>query len=147
VHHLLFCCAGKSTLINGIVGQKLSIVTFKPQTTRHRVVGIASDKHYQMILFDTPGIMQASGLRGLRANTSSRLQLQLQQLQGTPSSLQQGGLLLASPHLIMCCCHTTQGCTRDVHSQSVRYINGSAALPMLPTLRACRNNAASWMSA
>jgi GTP-binding protein Era len=43
------------------VGQKLSIVTFKPQTTRHRVVGIASDKDYQMILFDTPGIMQASG--------------------------------------------------------------------------------------
>jgi GTPase Era involved in 16S rRNA processing len=42
------------------VGQKLSIVTFKPQTTRHRVVGIASDKDYQMIMFDTPGIMQAS---------------------------------------------------------------------------------------
>jgi GTPase Era involved in 16S rRNA processing len=40
------------------VGQKLSIVTFKPQTTRHRVVGIASDTDYQMILFDTPGIMR-----------------------------------------------------------------------------------------
>ncbi|KAF6263061.1 prokaryotic type K homology domain-containing protein [Scenedesmus sp. NREL 46B-D3] len=52
--------AGKSTLINAIVGQKLSIVTFKPQTTRHRVVGIASDTAYQMILFDTPGIMQAT---------------------------------------------------------------------------------------
>lgn len=49
--------AGKSTLINAIVGQKLSIVTYKPQTTRHRVVGIASGPAYQMILFDTPGIM------------------------------------------------------------------------------------------
>lgn len=51
------CTAGKSTLINAFVGQKLSIVTFKPQTTRHRVVGIASGDEYQAILFDTPGIM------------------------------------------------------------------------------------------
>jgi predicted GTPase len=51
-----------------------------------------------------------------------------------PSSLQQGGLLLASQHLILFCCLATQGCTSDVRSQSVRYNNGSAALPMLPTL-------------
>lgn len=60
----LVCCSlsplpGKSTLINSIVGQKLSIVTYKPQTTRHRVVGISSGVEHQMILFDTPGIMQA----------------------------------------------------------------------------------------
>jgi len=50
--------AGKSTLINAIVGQKLSIVSHKAQTTRHRIVGIASGTDHQMILFDTPGIIE-----------------------------------------------------------------------------------------
>ncbi|GFH17703.1 era-type G domain-containing protein, partial [Haematococcus lacustris] len=50
--------AGKSCLINALVGQKLSIVCFKPQTTRHHIMGIASGKEYQMVLFDTPGIIE-----------------------------------------------------------------------------------------
>ncbi|KDP44597.1 hypothetical protein JCGZ_22179 [Jatropha curcas] len=48
---------GKSTLSNQMIGQKLSIVTDKPQTTRHRILGICSGPDYQMVLYDTPGVI------------------------------------------------------------------------------------------
>ena len=49
--------AGKSTLLNRVMGIKLSIATHKPQTTRHRIMGIYSDDDTQIILMDTPGVI------------------------------------------------------------------------------------------
>jgi len=51
---------GKSTLMNAMVGEKLSIITAKAQTTRHRIHGILNTPEYQIIFSDTPGILEAS---------------------------------------------------------------------------------------
>jgi len=49
---------GKSTLMNALVGEKLSIVTAKAQTTRHRIMGIVNGPDYQIVYSDTPGILK-----------------------------------------------------------------------------------------
>lgn len=65
---------GKSTLMNAITGERLSIITSKAQTTRHRIFGIMSGDDYQMVYSDTPGVidpqykLQESMMRFVRAS-------------------------------------------------------------------------------
>ena len=60
--------AGKSTLTNALVGQKIAITSNKPQTTRHTIRGVVHRENYQLILVDTPGIHRPRTLLGHRLN-------------------------------------------------------------------------------
>ncbi len=74
VHRAGFACfvgrpnAGKSTLTNALVGQKVAITSNRPQTTRHTVRGIVHRPDAQLILVDTPGLHKPRTLLGERLN-------------------------------------------------------------------------------
>ena len=69
--------AGKSTLLNSLLGQKISIVTPKPQTTRNRIAGVLNGEGYQIVLLDTPGLHRSSVLLN-----QEMVQVALDSLQG-----------------------------------------------------------------
>lgn len=58
---------GKSTLLNAMLGEKMSIITHKPQTTRHRILGILSDENHQIVFSDTPGVIDQPGYKMQKA--------------------------------------------------------------------------------
>lgn len=66
---------GKSTLLNQVLGRKLAIVTPKPQTTRHRILGIESRPTAQFLFVDTPGLHEAHNLMGERMVRAARQSL------------------------------------------------------------------------
>ena len=61
---------GKSTLMNALMGEKMSIITSKPQTTRHRIIGLLSDEDYQIVFSDTPGIIYEPNYKMQKAMNS-----------------------------------------------------------------------------
>ena len=74
--------AGKSTLLNALMGEKLAIVSSKVQTTRHRIKGILTEKEYQVVFSDTPGIIEP------------RYKLHEKMMQAVKNSLEDGDLAL-----------------------------------------------------
>jgi GTP-binding protein Era len=69
--------AGKSTLLNSLVGEKLAVVSRKPQTTRNRILGIAIEGETQLLFLDTPGIHKKHGDKSLINSTMNKVAIQV----------------------------------------------------------------------
>jgi GTP-binding protein Era len=97
---------GKSTLLNRIVGQKLSITSPKPQSTRDRIVGIYTSNDSQMVILDTPGLLnpkyplqEAMRSTAVRALDEADVIIYLADAtEGTPPPLIEAAQLVAPPH-------------------------------------------------
>jgi len=97
--------AGKSTFLNRVIGEKLSIVSPKPQSTRDRIVGIHTENDVQMVLFDTPGLLNpryalqaAMRATALRALEDADVVIYLADItEGYPPSLREAAALTAEP--------------------------------------------------
>ena len=81
---------GKSTLMNLFVGERISIATFKAQTTRHRIMGIVSTDDYQIVFSDTPGVLKPN------------YKLQEDMLAFSVSSLEDADILLYVTDQLLC---------------------------------------------
>ena len=79
---------GKSTLMNQLVGEKLSIATFKAQTTRHRIMGIVNTDDAQIVFSDTPGVLKPN------------YKMQEMMLQFSESALADADILLYVTHVV-----------------------------------------------
>src|SRR5690349_11520461 len=120
--------AGKSTLLNRIVGQKLSITSPKPQSTRDRIVGIRTENDVQMVLFDTPGLLEpqyalqeAMKQTALRALADADVILYMADAtEGVPDSLQHvSGAAIPATTSVVTVLNKADFLTRNAHQRLV----------------------------
>ena len=86
---------GKSTLMNRLVGERLSIINAKAQTTRHRIMGIVNEDDYQIVYSDTPGVLEKGG-DGLYRNASN-----VQPVEANDVQIHQGSLEASNVNPLM----------------------------------------------